>query len=94
MTVIEKMITGILENSNPDNPPVIILQSDHGARNQQTSNPGSAVLENYPEEYQTEIMFALYLPGYDYSQLSQDVDPINTLPIVFNHVFEDSIPLH
>lgn len=94
MTVIEEMITGILENSDPDNPPVIILQSDHGARNKQTSNPGSTVLENYPEKYQTEIMFALYLPGYDYSQLSQDLDPINTLPIVFNHVFEDSIPLH
>lgn len=67
LTVIERMITGILEKSDPNNLPKIILQSDHGAWNQLTSNPGSAILENYPEEYQTGIMFALHLLGYDYS---------------------------
>jgi len=93
LSVMNAMISGILANNDPNNPPVIILQSDHGARNQLTSNPGSAVLENYPERHMTEIVFALLLPGYDYSQLSQDLDPINTLPIVFNYLFEESIPL-
>jgi hypothetical protein len=93
LTVIEKIITSILEKSDPNNPPVIILQSDHGARNQLTGNPGSAVLKDFPEEYKLDIMSALYLPRYDYSQLTNGLDPINIFPIVFNHVFKDTIPI-
>jgi hypothetical protein len=87
------MITKIFAVADPQHPPVIILQSDHGARNHLTDNEGSAILPNYPEEYKTLIMYALFLPGYDYSGLPQDIDPINTFPIVFNHLFDANIAL-
>ena len=91
--VTETMINNILAEADPENPPIIILQSDHGARNQLTSRIGSAVLPNYPEESKTLILFALYMPGYDYSSLPQDIDPVNTFPLVFNYLFDTSIPL-
>jgi hypothetical protein len=92
--IAEKMIDGILSDADPERPPVIILQSDHGARNLPVpSRKGSATLENYPEKYKTLILNAIYMPGYDTSSLPQDFDPINTFPIVFNHYFDANIPL-
>jgi hypothetical protein len=91
--VAESMVDNILSQADPERPPVIILQSDHGARNKKTGSPDSVILENYPEEYKTSILFALYMPGYDTSSLPQDVDPINTFPIVFNYLFNANIPL-
>ena len=83
---IEQMVTGILENSDPEHPPVIILQSDHGARIRQEKY-------NFPADYSTDILFAMYLPGFDTAVLRQDENPINTLPIVFNHYLGENIPL-
>jgi hypothetical protein len=91
--IAEKMVNNIMSNADPNHPPIIILQSDHGARNQKTGSPDSAVLENYPEEYKTSILFAMNIPGYDYSTIPQDVDPINTFPIIFNYLFDAKIPL-
>jgi hypothetical protein len=91
MKVAQEMISNILLASNSTNPPVIILQSDHGARME--SNVESIFLPNYPEEYKTLIMNTLYIPGYDYSTLPQDLDPVNTFPIVFNYLFDTDIPL-
>lgn len=91
--IAETMINNILSEADAHNPPVIVLQSDHGARNHLTARVGSAVLPNYPEEFKTLILYALYLPGYDYSSLPQDINPVNTFPIVFNHLFETNIAL-
>ena len=89
--VAQEMINNILLEADSANPPVIILQSDHGARME--SNVESIFLPNYPEEYKTLIMNAFYIPGYDYSTLSQNLDPVNTFPIVFNYLFDTNIPL-
>jgi hypothetical protein len=89
----EKMVNDILQNANPAQPPIIILQSDHGVRNILVTARNGLQLENFPEEYKTDILNALYLPGYDTSQLSQDMNPINTFPIIFNHYFHTNIPL-
>lgn len=87
----EKMVRNILSSADPSNPPVIILQSDHGLRN---FNQGySGQLENFSEEYKTSILYALLLPGYEPSYSTQEMDPINTFPIVFNHLFDANIPL-
>lgn len=91
--VAETLVTEILSDADPNRPPVIILQSDHGARNKVTGDPNSVGLQDYPEEYKTHIMFAMYMPGYDFSTVPQDVDPINTFPIVFNYLFDANIPL-
>jgi hypothetical protein len=89
--VAQAMIENIFLAADADNPPVIILQSDHGARNQLTQRPGSTVLPDYPEEFKTLILNALYLPGYDQSRLSQDLDPMDTFPIIFDHLFDTGI---
>jgi hypothetical protein len=91
--IAEKMVDNILSQADPTRPPIIILQSDHGARNLKAESPGSVILENYPEEFKTSILFALYVPGYDTSALPQNIDPINTFPIVFNYLFDANIPL-
>lgn len=91
--VAQTMITNILASADPKRPPVIILQSDHGARNSRSPNPDYVRLENYPEEYKSFIINALYLPGCDPSVLTQDMNPINTFPIVFNCYFKADIPL-
>lgn len=93
MKMLERMVESILENYGPEDQPVIILQSDHGARNSQSSNSDSIQLENYPEEFKALILNAIYLPYCDDAPLTQDMDPINTFPIVFNCLFDVEIPL-
>jgi len=95
ISVAEKMVTNILSQSDPSNPPIIILQSDHGARIKPQTKVVIAgkTMQIFPEEYKTNIMFALYFPGYDTSTIPQDVNPINTFPIIFNHLFNANIPL-
>ena len=85
----QTLITDILEKADPEKPPIIILQSDHGARIR-ANNPQ---LHDFPPEYMRDILYALYLPGYDISTLPQDINPINTLPIVFNYYLGENIPL-
>jgi hypothetical protein len=91
--VAQEMIDRILLEADSKTPPLIILQSDHGARNHLNHSDGSVSLPNYPEELKTLILYALYIPGYDYSSLPQDIHPTNTFPIVFNYLFDTKIPL-
>jgi hypothetical protein len=94
INVAEKMVEQILQEADPENPPVIILQSDHGARNYPVPrDPNSMILKNYPDDLKKLILYAIYLPGYDYSSLPQDINPTNTFPIVFNYLFDAGIPL-
>jgi len=92
LNIAPQMVENILAASDPDNPPVIVLQSDHGARNI-TNYPYSGFLEDYPKEYKSLIVNALHLPNCDNAPLSQDMDPVNTFPIIFNCYFEANIPL-
>jgi hypothetical protein len=92
--VAEKMVDQILQEADPENPPVIILQSDHGARNYPVPrDPNSVILKDYPDDLKKLILYTLYLPGYDYSSLPQDIKPVNTFPIIFNYLFDAGIPL-
>jgi hypothetical protein len=51
------------------------------------------LLEDYPEEYHTLIINALFLPGCEAAPLTQDRDPINTFPIIFKCYFDANIPI-
>jgi len=89
MKYIRKLVTSILANADPQNPPIIILQSDHGARIRENN----LELKGFPQDMLRNILFAMYLPGYDTSALPQDENPINTLPLVFNHYLGENLPL-
>jgi rhodanese-related sulfurtransferase len=88
-----RLVGELLESADPARQPVIVLQSDHGARNHLTDNPGSAILLDYPEDLHYHILNALYLPGYDYSALEEDLDPINTFPLILNFYLGENLPL-
>lgn len=85
----EQLIVNLLAQADPNNPPVIILQSDHGARNLPTLAADGTTLNhllpNFPIEKGHDILNALYLPGFDTSQLSNTMDPTETFAIVLNH---------
>lgn len=91
LKVAQKLVDSILAASDPANPPVIILQSDHGARNKTDGYEG--VLEDYPPEYKTWIVFAIHLPGLTAAEFPADMDPINTFPLVFNKLFDANLPI-
>jgi hypothetical protein len=89
----ENLVDEILGSADPDKPPIIILQSDHGARPTVDSHPYSVGLPDFPSDYNTNILNALLIPGIDISQLSQGMDPTNTFPIIFNELFKAGILL-
>lgn len=75
---VEKIVTDILENS--DEPPIIILQGDHGAPRTKGIDGSSAILNAY------------YLPmGKD--QLYPTISPVNTFRVVFDQYFNGQFPL-
>jgi hypothetical protein len=92
--MLERMVDNILRNYDPEDQPVIILQSDHGARNSLSDNPDDPILEDYPEEFKALILNAIYLPYCNDDLLTYDMDPIFTFPIVFNCLFDAEIPLN
>ncbi|MFO7996483.1 MAG: hypothetical protein R6U93_04970, partial [Dehalococcoidia bacterium] len=81
---IEKVVNELLEES--ENPPIIILQSDHGLR---SHHKGIEIGEN---EWR-KILNAMYLPGMNYSEISDSVSPVNTFRLVFSHYFDADYPL-
>lgn len=85
----ERLITKLLAQADPSNPPVIIIQSDHGARNLPTKAADGTIinrrLAKYDLKYANYILNALYLPGFDTRQLSNTMDPAETFAIVLNH---------
>jgi hypothetical protein len=91
----EDLIARLLANADPNNPPVIILQSDHGARNLIRTSKDNIILnghlENFPLEYAHDTLNAMYLPGYDTSTLPDDLEPIRTFEIVLNHYLDAGV---
>ena len=81
---IEKLADALLEKS--ETPPIIIFQSDHGLR---PKHPGIVI---GPNEWH-KILNAMYLPGMDYSEISESISPVNTFRLIFNHYFGADYPL-
>jgi hypothetical protein len=68
---VKKLIEEILFNS--DNPPIIILQADHG----QGSSKAARM----------RILNAYYLPGGGEKSLYDCITPVNTFRVILNHYF-------
>jgi hypothetical protein len=81
---IEKVVDTLLEES--EIPPIIILQSDHGLR------AGHEGLVIGDDEWH-KIMNAMYLPGMDYTELSDSMSPVNTFRLIFDYYFGADYPL-
>jgi hypothetical protein len=81
---ISKLVDALLEKSQV--PPIIIIQSDHGPR---PHNPGIVI---GPDEWH-KILNAMYLPGMDYSEVSDSISPVNTFRLIFNYYFNADYPL-
>jgi hypothetical protein len=93
ITKVTELINSLLAQSDPDNPPIIIIQSDHGFRNIDSGHAGSEILANYAIENKYKIINALLLPNYDTSQLPNDLNPVDTFIIILDHYFNQNIPL-
>ena len=90
---LEKLVRNIKSQYSEDDQPIIIIQADHGARVKPIPGFPEYMIEGFPEASKYSILNMMYLPGFDYSQLTVDMDPINTFPIIFNHYFDAQIPL-
>lgn len=93
LKIILRAARTILKEADPQNPPIIILQSDHGARNLGTGDSGQGGLVDFPEEDRTSIMYAVYAPACPDMPLADGINPVNTFPLVFNCLFDTEIPL-
>ena len=78
---LQQEISTILENSTE--PPIIIIQSDHGSR----VNWDGVFIENSCARERISILNALYLPDDDASQLYDSITPVNTFRVIFNTYF-------
>ena len=86
---LTKVIDEILD-ANRDNPPVILLQADHGSGLQ--LDWGS--VENSNVRERMGILNAYYLPHIkDYSALYPSITPANSFRIVLNECFGTKLPL-
>lgn len=87
--VMTELISTILQNSS--NPPIIIIQSDHGPRGGmgKNTNPKKIYLG---EEWQ-KVFNAYYLPNGGDRELHDSISPANTFRIVFNYYFDDTYTL-
>lgn len=79
--LILQAIDGILANS--DEPPVIILQGDHGAKVYSGPNPPPSIRR----QLRFPILNAYLLPGAEADWLRADISPVNSFRGVLNSYF-------
>lgn len=92
LQLINKKTIELLDQilSKEKQPPIIILQSDHG-----TGSLFSDSFLGYDGELtpaavreRTGILNAYYLPGFPYENLYKSITPVNSFRVIFNYYFE------
>jgi hypothetical protein len=77
--------------SESEQPPVIIIQSDHGPRGlfalNNEQNPGISMDDMH------KIFNAYYLPDGGNVSVYQNISPVNTFRVIFNYYFDDDYAL-
>ncbi len=83
--LVMKMLDDLLASSAQ--PPVVILQGDHGP----TDHPVQSIEEAYKNR--TRILNAYLLPGNGACKLYDSITPVNTFRLILNHYFGTAFPL-
>jgi hypothetical protein len=73
--MVIRVLEGIFTNS--ENPPIIILQGDHGMS----------------VEARDKILNAIYMPNGGMDDLYPSISPVNTFRVIFNNYFGTTLPL-
>jgi hypothetical protein len=70
-------------------PPIIIIQGDHGSGSFADYNSlgNTCIYERY------SILNAYYLPGMDPALIPDDITPVNTFRVLFNHYFSTGMEI-
>lgn len=84
---VQAVIDDILARS-PE-PPIIILQSDHGSG----SGLDTESLEGSDVKERMSILNAYYFPGQKYDRLYDRISPVNSFRVLFNTAFGAELPL-
>lgn len=93
---ISNQIIPILQKiiKNSQNPPVIILQADHGPAS--IFGKRDDWLKNYSQEgviERSSILYAVYFPDQNYEDFYNTITPVNTFRILFNKYFKEDFKL-
>jgi len=84
---IYSLVDAILTNSK--NPPIIVIQSDHGPRPSQA--PRKEERFTISEDEMHKIFGAYYFPGRGNGLLSDDTSPVDTFKIIFSQYFHEKL---
>ncbi|MEA2015599.1 MAG: hypothetical protein U9O59_02635 [Actinomycetota bacterium] len=85
---VKNLVSEILSRS--EDPPVIILQADHGPRN--TFIEGQYPTDDMFKEGM-RILNAIYIPDCSYGLLYDSITPVNTFRVIFNSCFGEDYQL-
>lgn len=83
---METIIDSLLKQYPEDDPPIIIIQSDHGLRRHH-----DGVSEYMPEDEPYKVLNAFLLPHYDYQGLGDNTPSIEVLPLVIEHYINKTV---
>ncbi len=86
-TKVARLVDDILSVSSL--PPIIIVQSDHGA----TADADYRIVQNNDLMGMFGILNAYYFPDGDYSALYPEITPVNTFRVILNKFFGGHYPL-
>ncbi len=105
MTCVNKRLMTVIDTilKNSKTPPIIILQSDEGAKdgnNQAIKYPNkTGVVGGFKDASidtnleRVRILNAFYLPGNHQAKLYPEISPVNTFRYIFDEYFNNKLPL-
>lgn len=85
--LLKETIDAILSQSQ--NPPIIIIQADHGSR----MLGGSQTTQDLCVKERFSIFAAYYLPGLERDSIPDDITPVNIFRIILNEYFKTDLDI-